>query len=90
MYFANCHNHSTFSDGMHTPEQLVSLAKQIGHRAIVLTDHDTVRGTYFLEKAARRAGLLSHVRGGLHEALSQRAWMTDIFRLTFIFSYDII
>lgn len=59
MYFANCHNHSTFSDGMHTPEQLVSLAKKIGHRAIVLTDHDTVRGTYFLEKAARRAGLLS-------------------------------
>ena len=59
LYFANCHNHSLFSDGVYTPEHLVALAKQVGHRAIALTDHDTVRGNYFLNKAARRAGLLS-------------------------------
>lgn len=59
MLFANCHNHSTFSDGVYTPEQLVELAVKIGHRAIILTDHDTVRGNYFLQKAARKAGLLS-------------------------------
>lgn len=57
--FANCHNHSTFSDGVYSPEKLVELAKDLGHRAIVLTDHDTVRGSYFLEKAARKAGMLS-------------------------------
>ena len=59
MYFANCHNHSTFSDGVYTPERMVELAAKAGYGAIVLTDHDTVRGTYFLQKAARRAGLLS-------------------------------
>lgn len=57
--FANCHNHSTFSDGVYSPEKLVELAKELGHKAIILTDHDTVRGTYFLQKAARKAGMLS-------------------------------
>ena len=59
MLFANCHNHSTFSDGVWSPEELVDLAVKVGHKALILTDHDTVRGTYFLAKAARRAGLLS-------------------------------
>lgn len=59
MLFANCHNHSTFSDGVYTPEEIVSLAKENGYRAIVLTDHDTVQGTYFMQKAARKAGLLT-------------------------------
>lgn len=59
MLFASCHNHSTFSDGIHTPEKLVSLAKELGHGGILLTDHDTVRGTYFLQKEARKQGLLS-------------------------------
>lgn len=59
MPFASCHNHSTFSDALYTPEQLVELAAEAGYGGIILTDHDTVRGTYFLQKAARRAGLLS-------------------------------
>ncbi len=59
MLFANCHNHSTFSDGVYTPEQLAQLAVKVGHKAIILTDHDTVRGNYFMQKAARKAGLLS-------------------------------
>ncbi|MBE6550588.1 MAG: PHP domain-containing protein [Ruminococcaceae bacterium] len=57
--FANCHFHSIFSDGDFSPEWLVSKAKDLGHKAVVLTDHDTVRGCYFLKKAARKAGLLS-------------------------------
>lgn len=59
--FANCHFHSTFSDANITPEELVETAKRIGHKALVLTDHDTVRGTYFLGRAARRAGMLTLV-----------------------------
>lgn len=59
MIFANMHNHSTFSDGVYTPEELVDLAKSEGYGGVILTDHDTVRGTYFLQKAARKAGLLS-------------------------------
>lgn len=57
--FANCHLHSTYSDGIYTPAQLVALAKQVGHRAVVLTDHDTVKGIHLMKKEARRAGLLS-------------------------------
>lgn len=57
--FANMHNHSTFSDGVYTPEQIAQMARQQGYRAVVLTDHDTVQGTYFMQKAARQQGLLT-------------------------------
>ena len=59
MLFANSHNHSTFSDGVYTPEQIASMAKKLGYKAVVLTDHDTVRGTYFMQKAARKEGFLT-------------------------------
>lgn len=59
MLFANCHFHSTFSDDEYTPEQLVAIAKRTGFKALILTDHDTMRGSYFLQRAARREGLLS-------------------------------
>lgn len=57
--YANCHLHSTFSDGAYTPEELVTIGKRLGHEAMILTDHDTVRGTYFMHRAARRAGMRS-------------------------------
>ena len=59
MIFANMHNHSCFSDAAYTPEELVELAKTEGYGGVILTDHDTVRGTYFMQKAARKAGLLT-------------------------------
>ena len=57
--FASCHNHSCFSDAEYSPEKLVELAVGEGHGGIILTDHDTVSGTYFTDKAARKAGLKS-------------------------------
>lgn len=57
--FANMHNHSCFSDGVYAPEQLAVMAKRQGYDAFVLTDHDTVQGTYFMQKAARQQGLLT-------------------------------
>jgi predicted metal-dependent phosphoesterase TrpH len=57
--FASCHNHSVFSDAEYTPEKLVELAHEMGHGGIILTDHDTVRGTYFINKAARKVGMKS-------------------------------
>ena len=59
--FANCHFHSLFSDGDYTPEQLVGFAVGVGHKALILTDHDTIRGTYALQKAARKHGILTLV-----------------------------
>ena len=57
--FANMHCHSIFSDSLYTPEHMAALAREAGYSAVVLTDHDTVRGTYFMQKAARKEGLLS-------------------------------
>lgn len=40
--FANLHTHSTHSDGVYTPEQIVAIAKKEGYGAFAVTDHDTV------------------------------------------------
>lgn len=45
------HIHSTYSDGMLTPTELVDLAETQGLSAIAITDHDTAGGT---EEAAQR------------------------------------
>ena len=38
------HCHTTFSDGILTPQELVALAKDSGVRALAITDHDTLGG----------------------------------------------
>ncbi len=52
MDICDLHAHSTASDGTDSPAQIIRLAKQIGLRAVALTDHDTLAG---LEEAAREA-----------------------------------
>ena len=42
--YANLHTHSTHSDGIYTPAELVKVAAEEGYGALVLTDHDTVTG----------------------------------------------
>lgn len=59
VFFANCHNHSTYSDGEYTPEELVDIAAEKGYRALLLTDHDTVKGQYSFQKAARKKGIMT-------------------------------
>ncbi|MBE6933482.1 MAG: PHP domain-containing protein [Ruminococcaceae bacterium] len=50
--FCDLHNHSVFSDGTDTPEQLLELAEKQGLCAIALTDHNTVAGLPDFLKAA--------------------------------------
>lgn len=38
------HLHSTYSDGVRTPAELVAMAAELGLRAIALADHDTLDG----------------------------------------------
>ena len=59
MFFANTHMHSYFSDGVWSPEYLVELGKQIGHKAMLLSDHDTLAGFDRFERACRKAGILT-------------------------------
>lgn len=51
------HNHSTRSDGLLTPTQLIELAARTGVDAIALTDHDTVEGLQEAQAAAARLGV---------------------------------
>ena len=59
--FASCHNHSTFSDGEYTPRVLARMAKNLGHGAIILTDHDTVQGYPFIKEACDEYGLKTRI-----------------------------
>ncbi|MBI3184241.1 MAG: PHP domain-containing protein [Myxococcales bacterium] len=47
------HSHTTASDGEHSPEELLALAKAAGVTALAVTDHDTVEGLPACEAAAR-------------------------------------
>ncbi len=50
------HTHSTASDGILTPKELVKAASQAGIVALALTDHDTVDGIESALHAARAGG----------------------------------
>jgi predicted metal-dependent phosphoesterase TrpH len=52
---ADIHLHTTFSDGMATPQQVIRFAEKSGLALIAVTDHDTVAGAH----AAREL----HARG---------------------------
>jgi len=43
--FVDLHIHSTASDGSLSPLEIIHLAKQLGLRAIAITDHDTIEGS---------------------------------------------
>ena len=43
-YLADLHTHTSFSDGILSPEQLLKAAVETGLSAIAITDHDTVDG----------------------------------------------
>ena len=51
------HNHSTCSDGLLSPTQLIELAARAGVDAIALTDHDTTEGLEEAGEAAHRLGI---------------------------------
>src|ERR1700680_206872 len=53
--YIDLHTHSTASDGIYAPTELLRRAKDIGLRVLALTDHDTTGG---LEEAAKAAAEL--------------------------------
>lgn len=54
---ADLHMHSTYSDGMYTPQELAAMAKAAGITVMALTDHDTLKGLPEMEQAAAAAGI---------------------------------
>jgi predicted metal-dependent phosphoesterase TrpH len=51
------HTHSTRSDGLDTPSQLVASAAKAGINVLALTDHDTVSGWDEARSKALELGL---------------------------------
>jgi predicted metal-dependent phosphoesterase TrpH len=54
---ADLHLHSLCSDGALPPEEVVSLARGRGLRAVALTDHDTIDGVARARAAAQACGM---------------------------------
>ncbi|HEV7461366.1 MAG TPA: DNA polymerase III subunit alpha, partial [Solirubrobacteraceae bacterium] len=53
----HCHSAYSFLDGASMPDELVPTALELGHRALALTDHNSVSGSMELAQAARGLGL---------------------------------
>lgn len=51
------HTHSTASDGSLSPRELIKHAREMGLKAIALTDHDTVAGISEAKRASMEAGI---------------------------------
>ncbi|MFH1387568.1 MAG: PHP domain-containing protein [bacterium] len=54
---ADLHIHTTISDGTHTPEEVVRLAKEAGLKTIAITDHDIIDGVERAIEAGQKAGV---------------------------------
>lgn len=57
MKYANMHLHSTYSDAIFTPEQLVLIGKSLGYHALALTDHETDGGVKGFMDFAKKEGI---------------------------------
>lgn len=55
--YANMHTHSTHSDGVYTPAELVKIAKDEGYGAIAITDHDTATAYPELKAECDKLGM---------------------------------
>ncbi len=55
--YANLHNHTTHSDGVFTPEELVKVAKDEGYNAVAATDHDTITAYPEMKAACDKYGM---------------------------------
>lgn len=57
MRLIDLHTHSTASDGVRSPRELVALAKDSGIAVLAVTDHDTLEGLPMAMAEAERAGV---------------------------------
>jgi len=80
---ADLHVHTTFSDGTHTPEEVVEQAKKAGLSAIAITDHDVVDGIGSAQKRGRELGV--EVIPGIE--FTTEAFDTEIHILGYFIDY---
>ena len=78
--YIDLHAHSDCSDGVHSPEELVSQARGAGLRALAITDHDAVDG---VERAQRVSPRDLEIVPGVE--LSAREGASDVHILGYCF-----
>jgi len=59
--FVDPHIHSFYSDGVHSPEEVIILAKDAGLEGVCLTDHDTFEGARAFLQAGATHGVNASV-----------------------------
>ncbi len=85
--YADLHNHTTASDGDFTPEQLVKKIKELGIKAIGVTDHDTLDGLKPAIEAGKAYGVA--VIPGVEISIRfKRPYFTGTLHLLSYFSGD--
>jgi 3',5'-nucleoside bisphosphate phosphatase len=57
------HSHTNASDGEHSPEELIALARDRGLAVLALTDHDTIAAVERAQTAAAQAGDIELIPG---------------------------
>lgn len=59
MDLTHLHVHSYYSllDGLNSPEELLTAAKEHGHEAMAITDHGTLSGHRDMQKSAKKLGM---------------------------------
>jgi error-prone DNA polymerase len=53
----HCHSAYSFLDGASLPDELAHSARELGHRALALTDHNSVSGSMELAQAGADHGV---------------------------------
>ena len=86
---ADLHNHSTASDGEYTPFELVARAKELGLKAVGITDHDNIEGLDEALKAGKQLGI--QVIPGVEVSVAfKRPYFVGTLHILFYFSNDIL
>jgi len=79
----HCHSAYSFLDGVSLPHELAARAAELGHRALALTDHNSVSGSMEMAQAAKECGVRAihgaeiDLVGGAHLTLlvrDERGW----------------
>jgi len=77
------HCHSNFSDGLHSPEELIEIAITSGVTCLALTDHDTIDGLEPLHQAAADYSSQIHIFNGIELSVNWKKHVIHILGLNF-------
>jgi predicted metal-dependent phosphoesterase TrpH len=76
---ADLHIHTTYSDGLVTPEQLLDAATALGLDVIAVTDHDTVEGAWRVRELAAQGNYAVEVIVGIEVTTARGMHLLGLF-----------